>query len=158
MINKNNKGITLVSLVITIIILIIITSVTIYTGNNVIKQVTLQNVNTDMMLIKAKVKTIAEQAKFNKDNSNYKGTPLVQVFDNKKIDKLVDEEIVEDITKYYLLSKSDLDSMGLEKIDIADGYLVNYENEEVIYVKGFKNGDKVYYKLSDMKDLKVEEK
>ncbi|MCI9287048.1 MAG: hypothetical protein HFJ57_03590 [Clostridia bacterium] len=152
--NKNSKGITLVSLVITIIILMLITSVTVYTGTNVIKQVTLQNVNTDMMLIKAKVKTMEEQAKFNKDNSNYKGTPLIDVHDNKKIDKLVDEEIVEDITKYYLLSKEDLNSMGLEKIDIADGYLVNYESEEIIYVRGLKKDDNMYYKLSDIKDLK----
>ncbi len=152
--NKKSKGITLVSLVITIIILMLITSVTVYTGTNVIKQVTLQNVNTDMMLIKAKVKTMEEQAKFNKDNSNYKGTPLIDVHDNKKIDKLVDEEIVEDITKYYLLSKEDLNSMGLEKIDIADGYLVNYESEEIIYVRGLKKDDNMYYKLSDIKDLK----
>lgn len=152
--NKNSKGITLVSLVITIIILMLITSVTVYTGTNVIKQVTLQNVNTDMMLIKAKVKTMEEQAKFNKDNSNYKGTPLIDVHDNKKIDKLVDEEIVEDITKYYLLSKEDLNSMGLEKIDIADGYLVNYESEEIIYVRGLKKDDNTYHKLSDIKDLK----
>ncbi len=152
--NKNSKGITLVSLVITIIILMLITSVTVYTGTNVIKQVTLQNVNTDMMLIKAKVKTMEEQAKFNKDNSNYKGTPLIDVHDNKKIDKLVDEEIVEDITKYYLLSKEDLNSMGLEKIDIADGYLVNYESEEIIYVRGLKKDDNMYYKLSDIKGLK----
>lgn len=152
--NKNSKGITLVSLVITIIILMLITSVTVYTGTNVIKQVTLQNVNTDMMLIKAKVKTMEEQAKFNKDNSNYKGTPLIDVHDNKKIDKLVDEEIVEDITKYYLLSKEDLNSMGLEKIDIADGYLVNYESEEIIYVRGLKKDDNMYYKLSNIKDLK----
>lgn len=154
---KNNKGITLSALVITIVILIIITSVTLYTGSNIIKQVDLQNVNTDMMLIKAKVKTIAEQAKFNKDNSNYKGTPLSNVLNNKKIDKLVDEGIVEDITKYYLLSKDDLNSMGLEKINIADGYVVNYENEEIIYVRGFENEGKIYYKLSDMKDLTIEE-
>ena len=142
---KTESGITLVALIITIIILMLITSVTVYTGTNVIKQVTLQNVNTDMMLIKAKVKTMEEQAKFNKDNSNYKGTPLIDVHDNKKIDKLVDEEIVEDITKYYLLSKEDLNSMGLEKIDIADGYLVNYESEEIIYVRGLKKDDNMYY-------------
>lgn len=152
--NKSSKGITIVSLVLTIIILMIITSVTVYTGTNVIKQVSLQNINTDMMLIQAKTKTIAEQAKFNKDNSNYKGTPLINILDNKKIDKLVDEGIVEDITKYYFLSKEDLNSMGLEKIDIADGYLVNYENEEIIYVKGFKKDDNTYYKLSDIKSLK----
>ncbi len=152
--NKNNKGITIVSLVLTIIILMIITSVTVYTGSNIIKQVTLQNVNTDMMLIRAKVKTIAEQAKFNKDTSNYKGTPLIDVSGNKKIDELIEKDIVEDITKYYLLSKDDLNSMGLEKVDIADGYLVNYENEEIIYVKGFEKDNNTYYKLSDIKELK----
>lgn len=152
--NKNSKGITMVSLVITIILLMIITSVTVYTGTNIIKQVTLQNVNTDMMLIRAKVKTMEEQAKFNKDNSNYKGTPLINVLDNKKIDKLVEKEVVEDITKYYLLSKDDLDSMGLEKVDIADGYLVNYETEEIIYVRGLEKDNNIYYKLSDIKNLK----
>ena len=44
--------------------------------------------------------------------------------------------------------------MGLEKIDIADGYLVNYESEEIIYVRGLKKDDNMYYKLSDIKDLK----
>lgn len=152
--NKNSKGITLVVLVLTIVILMILTSVTVYTGSSIIKQVSLQNINTDMMLIQAKAKTIVEQAKFNKDNSNYKGTPLINVLDNKKIDKLIDEGIVEDVTKYYLLSKDDLNSMGLEKVDIADGYLVNYETEEIIYVKGFEKDNNTYYKLSDIKDLK----
>lgn len=152
--NRNSRGITLVALVLTIIILMIITSITVYTGTSIIKQVSLQNINTDMMLIQAKTKTIAEQAKFNKDNSNYKGTSLIEVHDNKKIDKLVEEGIVEDITKYYLLSKEDLNSMGLEKIDIADGYLVNYESEEIIYIKGFEKDDNTYYKLSDVKSLK----
>ena len=152
--NQNSKGITLVVLVLTIVILMILTSVTVYTGSSIIKQVSLQNINTDMMLIQAKAKTIVEQAKFNKDNSNYKGTPLINVLDNKKIDKLIDEGIVENVTKYYLLSKDDLNSMGLEKVDIADGYLVNYETEEIIYVKGFEKDNNTYYKLSDIKDLK----
>ncbi len=152
--NQNSKGITLVVLVLTIVILMILTSVTVYTGSSIIKQVSLQNINTDMMLIQAKAKTIVEQAKFNKDNSNYKGTPLINVLDNKKIDKLIDEGIVEDVTKYYLLSKDDLNSMGLEKVDIADGYLVNYETEEIIYVRGFEKDNNTYYKLSDIKDLK----
>lgn len=153
--NLNQKGVTIISLVITIILLIIITSITAYTGTGIIKQATLQTINTNMMLIQAKTKTIAEQAKFNNDTSNYKGTVLSEVSGNEKIDKLVNDRIIEDTSKYYLISQEDLQDMGLEKIDIEDGYIVNYETEEIIYVRGFENEDRTYYKLSETKDLVI---
>ncbi len=153
--NKNQKGITIVSLIITIIILLIIGGTTVYIGTSVIKQATLQTINTNMMLIQAKTKTIAEQAKFNNNQDNYKGTVLSEVLGNKKIDKLLEIGIIEDTSKYYLLSKDDLVSMGLEKIEIEDGYIVNYETEEVIYVKGYDNDGITYHKLTDMKNVTV---
>lgn len=150
----NSKGITIVSLIITIIILLIISGVTVYVGTSVIKQATLQTVNTNMMLIQAKTKTIAEQAKFNNNQDNYKGTVLSEV-SNKKIDEMINVGIIDDTSKFYLLSKDDLVSMGLEKIDIEDGYIVNYETEEVIYVKGYENDGITYHKLTDMKNVVV---
>lgn len=150
---KNQKGITIVTLVITIIVLIIISSVTVYTGSVVIEQATLQTINTNMMLIQAKTKTLAEQAKFNNDTSNYKGTVLSSVTVNDKIDKVIDSGAIDDINKFYLLSQSDLESMGLEKIEIDDGYIVNYETEEVIYVRGFERDGSTYYKLSELKTV-----
>lgn len=153
--NKNQKGITIVSLIITIIILLIISGVTVYVGTSVIKQATLQTVNTNMMLIQAKTKTIAEQAKFNNNKDNYKGTILSEVSGNKKIDEMINVGIIDDTSKFYLLSKDDLVSMGLEKIEIEDGYIVNYETEEVIYVKGYENDGITYHKLTDMKNVTV---
>lgn len=150
------KGITLVTLVVTIIVMIIITSVGIYTGTSILKQTSLQNINTNMMLIQAKTKTISEQAKFNKDTSNYKGIKLIEVVGNEKIDELVSNHIVEDEENYYLLSQNDLNEMELEKIQISDGYIVNYDTDEIIYVKGFKEKGQTYYKLSEMKSLKIE--
>ena len=109
-----------------------------------------------MMLIQAKVKTISEQAKFNNDTSIYKGTKLTQIEENKKIDELVSKNIVEKNENYYLLSQSDLNEMGLEKIKIDDGYIVEYVNNEIIYVKGFNANNNTYYKLSEMKNLNIE--
>lgn len=154
--NSSEKGITLTTLVITIIVIAIIASVSVYVGTDIIKQANLQNVNTNMMLIQAKVKTISEQAKFNKDTSNYKGKKLIEVVGNKKIDELVSNNIIEDQEKYYLLSQDDLNEMGFEKIQIEDGYIVNYDTNEIIYVKGFEANKQTYYKLSEMKDLKLE--
>ena len=54
------KGITIVALTITVIVLIILASIGIYTGTEIIKQANLQNINTNMMLIQAKTKTISE--------------------------------------------------------------------------------------------------
>lgn len=152
---KNQKGITIVSLVITIVILLIIGGVTVTVGTSVIKQATLKTVNTNMMLIQAKAKTIAEQAKFNNNTDNYKGIILSEISGDKKVDKVLDAGIIEDASKYYLLSKDDLVSMGLEKIEIEDGYIVNYETKEVIYVKGYENDGITYYKLTDMKNVTV---
>lgn len=150
------KGITLTTLVITVIVMIIIASVGIYVGTNIIKQANLQNINTNMMLIQAKVKTISEQAKFNKDTSNYKGKKVIEVVGNKKVDELVEKHVVENEENYYLLSQTDLNEMGLEKIEISEGYIVNYDSNEIIYVKGFEEKDHTYYKLSEMKNLKLE--
>lgn len=151
----NVKGITLVSLVITIIVLLIITSITIYTGGNIIKKADLQTINTNMMLIQAKVKTISEQAKFNKDTSKYKGTKISQITGNSKIQKLIDDKIIEDNENSYLLSQDDLNTMGLEKIKNEDGYVVNYDTDEIIYVKGFEENNNMYHKLSEMKKLNI---
>lgn len=154
---KNGKqGLTLTTLVITVIVIIIIASIGIYTGTDIIKRANLQNINTNMMLIQAKTKTIIEQAKFNQDTSNYKGTKLTELEENKKIDALVEKNVIEKNENYYLLSQTDLDEMGLEKIKVDDGYIVEYETNEIIYVKGFQTNNQTYYKLSEMKDVNIE--
>lgn len=152
----NQKGITLLILVITIVILLILASITIYTGGNIIQKANLQNINTNMMLIQAKTKTIAEQSKFNKDASGYQGTKISEVMGNTQIDSLVANGIIEDKEKYFLLSQDNLNQMGLEKIKIDEGYVVNYETDEIIYVKGFEANNTIYYKLSEMKSLNIE--
>ncbi len=153
---KNNEGITIVALTITVIVLIILASIGIYTGTEIIKQANLQNINTNMMLIQAKTKTISEQAKFNKNTSNYKGTKVTDVTGNKEVEKLLSENTIEDSENCYLLLQNDLNEMGLEKVKEDSGYIVNYETNEIIYVKGFETKDKTYYKLSEMKNLKVD--
>lgn len=61
---KNNKGITLIALSITIIVLLILASITIYSGTESIKKAQLENLKTNMLLIKAKAKEYVEQASF----------------------------------------------------------------------------------------------
>lgn len=151
-----NKGLTITTLAITIVVIIMLASIGIYTGTDIIKRANLQNINTNMMLIQAKTKTIMEQAKFNKDTSNYKGTKLTELGDNKKVDELIENHIIERNENYYFLTQTNLNEMGLEKIKADDGYIVEYETNEIIYVKGFSANNQTYYKLSEMKNVNVE--
>lgn len=153
---REQKGITLTMLVVTIIVLIIITSITIYTGNNLIEKTNLQNLNTNMLLIQAKVKTIEEDSKFNKNDAKLLGQKVSEVTENQAVLKLVDEKVIDTPDAYYLLSQEDLNNMGLEKIKIEEGFVVNYETQEIIYVKGFKANNTIYYKLSDTKGLQIQ--
>lgn len=153
---KKERGITLTMLVITIVILAIIVSITVYVGSNMIEKTNLQNLNTNMLLIQAKVKTIGEDSKFNKNEATLKGQKVSQVTQNQKIEELVNSQIIDTPDTYYLLSQEDLNTMGLEKIQIEEGYVVNYETAEIIYVKGFEANKTTYYKLSETKGLTIE--
>ena len=64
MIIKNNKGITLIALIITVIIILIIGGITIYEGSRLVDNAKYEDVKTNMLLIEAEVKNFAEQAKF----------------------------------------------------------------------------------------------
>ena len=62
---KKNKGITMVTLVITIVILLILAGVSIGVGNNIIKKSELENLKTNMLLIEVKGKEYVENANYN---------------------------------------------------------------------------------------------
>ena len=62
---KKNKGITMIVLVITIALLLILAGISIQGGSSIIKRADLENLKTDMLLIKVKGKEYVENANFN---------------------------------------------------------------------------------------------
>ena len=134
---KKNKGITLVSLIITVVLLILLAGTTTYVVDRITKTMNVENVKTDLLLIQAQIKTIAEKNSFNSEENPLIGT--LSSIDTEKYG-------VEAERDYYLLSREDLKTMNLENIEYDNGYYVCYETEEVIYIKGVKNnnGDTLY--------------
>ena len=61
---KNEKGITLIVLAVTIIIMLIIASIAIYSGTESIKNAKLEALKTNMLLIQAKAKEYVEEVSF----------------------------------------------------------------------------------------------
>ena len=134
---KKNKGITLVSLIITVVLLILLAGTTTYVVDRITKTMNVENVKTDLLLIQAQIKTIAEKNNFNSEENPLIGT--LSSIDTAKYG-------VEAERDYYLLSQEDLKTMNLENVEYDNGYYVCYETEEVIYIKGVKNnnGDTLY--------------
>ena len=60
----NQKGITLIALIITIIVLLIIAGITVYSGKDSIRKANLEGLKTNMLLIQTKAKEYIENASF----------------------------------------------------------------------------------------------
>lgn len=132
---KNNKGITLLALVITVIILAIIAGVSISLGTNMLGTAKFESVETNLMLIQSKTKIIAEKLAIGEiDQSEAYGT------------KQEDGEY----SGWYLLSQADLNTIGVKDAKAEDNYYVNYDNDDVAYGKGITFEGVTFYKLSDI--------
>lgn len=142
---KNNKGVTLSILVVTVIVIIILAGTTLVSSNLLIISTKAKTVVTNMYLVQAKAQALYEEYQFNKtDKSNYFGVNETNVSSYS----------VNDNGYWYKWTQSDLKNLGFDESMLESGgdFLVNYETGEVIYTKGVKDSaGQVKYKLSDFK-------
>lgn len=135
--NNKQKGITLITLTITIVVMMIIASITVYYSKDLIKRAKLQDLSTNMLLIQAKAKECVEEANFQKLNLENSGDILLGV---KLVGSVAEEEAKktgkiesgkED--SYYYLPEETLTQMGLKNLDKEDyGYfIVQYDISEI---------------------------
>ena len=172
---RSNKGITLAVLVITIVVLLIIASISIGTGNKVIKSSELENMITNMLLIKAQGKEYVENANF-KLGPNFESATDKEAKISTAKGELKGEEITgsykigqETVSSddsnciyYYKLSEQQLNEMGISKIksnDNAGWYVIKYDVKKVevdVYnTKGFENDKNYYYSLEELQNLDI---
>ena len=141
---KNEKGITLVALIVTVIIMLILVGVTIHFSTDAVKKANLEDIKTNMMSIKTRAKIIAEQYNF-KDIENLVGSNI----SDEEAQKLG----LTNSDKILKWSSGDLASQNLSAIE-ADAYVVSYDldnpnNCEIYYLEGYEGK----YSLSQLKDL-----
>lgn len=129
-------GITAIKLIFTIIILAVIISGIVFIVKKLWQDTSVKDIGTDLLYIKAKCKIIHDKNIIDK-NEKLLGENIKEYNENEKIN-----EIVSQSDKWYRLSQQDLETIGLGDLKTEDGYLVNYEEEDVIYAKGYKKMDK----------------
>ena len=160
---KNNKGITLIALTITIIILLILASITIYSGKESIKKAQLESLKTNMLLIKAKAKEYVEQAIFKN------GVNKSEISEEAKNELKGKEANASDYSKQnitinggeilYKLTSDNLKEMGLKDVKLGSNeeYLVKYNIKdvtvEVYNTSGYENNGTTVYSLSELEKI-----
>lgn len=139
--NKNQKGISLITLVITIVVLIILAGITIYSG--AIKNI--DNTNDAMNL--EEIIDIGEAVVARKELHELRGSKY----------QLVGEELTTPIEingisykdGWYKLTPSNSAELGLE--NIKKDYIINYDTGEVVSLNPIYFQNEVYYTSTDLK-------
>ena len=154
MISRKSVVLTYVKIVIVLVIIAAIIYVAVQFLGTKYNEEEFETLKTDMLLVQGKIEVVSQKIDIEEEGVEYIGTSIKENKDDEKIQNLINNNII-DINskknKYYCINNDSLNELGLENVRVDDYYIVDYENNEVIYINGIKNenGDTIY-KLSDM--------
>lgn len=147
---KNEEyGRSAIKLIFTVIILAVVITVIIFIVKKLWQDTSVKDIGTDLLYIKAKCKIIYDKNIIDA-NEQLLGENITEYTENEEIHNIVSQS-----NKWYKLSQQDLENLGLSDLKAEDGYLVNYEEQDIIYAKGIEKDKEIYYRLSELE--KVEE-
>lgn len=143
-VTKDNKGITLVALIITVILMLILTSVTTYTGVNTYRNMQVTKFITQMKLIQGKVDELKNSNTVDRLNTMGEAVPA----DKQTIITTANtrgEITSSDISSYRYFSSENLK----QQLDLEDGIdseiMINFTTREVVSTVGIEYESKRYY-------------
>lgn len=144
-ITKDNKGITLVALIMTIILMLILVSVTTYSGINSYKHTQVTKFVTQMQLLQAKVDDLVSSKTDEELNSMNLQTPTAQGQQNVINNAFNNQEITSNnINDYKLFTKEDILNI-LDVEDVQSDIIVNLTTREIVSLVGIEYEGKTYY-------------
>ena len=113
-----------------------------------------ETIKTDMLSIQVQTETVAQKVEIKEKGAKYIGTKIDDKLEDEKVQNLINNNIIDVESKksnLYCLDNSNLEELGLSNIKVDSFYIVDYRQNEVIYVDGIQNSNgETVYKLSDM--------
>ena len=139
---RNNKGISLITLIITIIVLIILAGIGIYTGyTNNIRKATFTKIYSEMKEISSAIKQRDMENKLDNIRYPYVGQKLAA-------DDFIQINGVNYGSGYYLVTSDQIVSLGVS--NVARDYIDNYSTGEVVSKEPIYIGNQPLYTLEDL--------
>lgn len=160
---RNEKGITLVALAVTIIVLLILASIGINYGRDTIKKAQLEELRTNMLLIEAKAKEYVEEANFkmgiSPDDAKKAEVRQEVYVDTAKLQPATNISAPSGIPvkDCYVVTQETMDLWGLDDMELEDGenYLIKFDDTnatvEIYNTLGYDGK----YSLTDIDNLEV---
>lgn len=162
---KNNSGITLATLIITVIVITIIATISVYEGKELIIKAKVESLETNMLTIQAKAKSYADEidakiwTETDKDtarNNEFKAKGFSDPINlSSEMLEQVDENIKSNYVAYTITGDV-LKNMGLDEIS-DETYIVvfnkgdgEYKSMDIIYQDGVKYKGTIYFSLSKL--------
>lgn len=145
---KKNKGITLVSLVITIIVLLILASIATYSGLNVISSSKLTTFTTELKIMQTEINELYQE-----DSEKEYGVEITGEFQTQadKVFTELKDDTETGITSqegYRYWDKTLIKELGIEGVE--QDFFINLQKRSVVSYEGFKIDGKTYYTLSQV--------
>ena len=161
---KNQKGLGLIGTIFLVIIIAIVVFAVVYFIRLQTEKEALEDLKIDMLLVQAKVKTIAgDYTLEDEDTKVLQGTKLSEMEDQEEIKEFLEKELFDPEEKgkqYYVLNQEDLNNLELTQVQLEEGtfYIVEYTQAQVYITKGFEYVDgNTYYEIKEIENLEVEE-
>ncbi len=145
---KKERGITLITLVVTITILIILASIATYSGISVVNSSKFTAFTTELKTMQAKVNSIYEEDKTIEMGDAITGNAEEQA--NKVFAELAQDQTtgITDKTGYRYWSKDLIKQLGIDGVE--QDFFVNIQKRSVVSYEGLNYEGKTYYTLSQI--------
>lgn len=142
---KNEEyGISAIKLIFTVVILALIITGIVFVVQKLWHDNNVNDIETYLLSIQGKCKGIYGKNVVD-SNNQLLGEKITEYKENEEINNIISQS-----DKWYKLSQQDLETIGEGKLKAEDGILVNYEENDIIYLKGIKKDDNIFYRLSDL--------
>ena len=149
---RNKKGVTLISLVVTIIVLLILASIATYSGIQIIESSKITTFTAEMKIMQTHVNSIYDQWKKGEVNKDELGKDLEYNSEVKEqASKVLTTELgLKDTTGYRYYDQETIKNLGIE--GVKQEFFINIETRDVVSYKGLKYKGDMYYTLIQLPD------
>lgn len=146
---KQEKGITLIVLAVSVIVLAILAVTVVYNGTSGLDTANKQAFISELQMIQAKVNTIYEKRKISASDKSYYDAigRDISYLNQTKLEEALKDTPREGF-KYYM--PEDLERLELS--NITQAVLINYDTRQVISYEGIEIDGKKYHKLEQLSD------
>lgn len=150
---KSNRGITIITLIVTIIIMLMLAAVTIQFGAGEVERTKLEDLKTTMLLIKGRAQIVVDKESFGED---YDNTGMIKLTDATGYNTSNLQNIFNDIdtSNLYVWEQTAMDNNNIQvTITNTDFFVIDYSTGEVYYSLGCIYEGNTYYSLTEMQNI-----